>query len=95
MQVSPRELELENDARAKLKGTGRSTPDEGVFEVNYGYQIMPYMTLSPNVQYIVNPDNSGFTKINFVPKNIVTIGLQLTLGVSKILGFAGLGAGGD
>ena len=95
MQISPRELEFLDESRVKAGGNGRNSPDEGVFEVNYGIQVMPYMVLTPNFQYIANPDNSGFAKINFVPKNIVVIGLSLTMGVSKILGFAGIGSGGD
>jgi porin len=95
MQLSPREVEFLDDSRIKAGGSGTAKRDEGVFELNYGVQVAPFVKLTPNVQYIVNPDNSQIPKITFVPKNAVILGLYLTIGVSQLLGFAGLGAGND
>lgn len=33
--------------------------DQILFEVNYGFQVTPAVRLTPNLQYIVNPDQNG------------------------------------
>ncbi len=94
--VSGREIELLDAQRAKLGGRGRNSADEGDFELNYGFQIVPGLRLLPDVQYIANPDNSQIPKTKILPKNAWVFGVALNVGWSQILGFASsVGSGRD
>ncbi|MHB8287593.1 MAG: carbohydrate porin, partial [Caulobacteraceae bacterium] len=95
LRVSPREIEFLRDSRIKAGGVGSNSPNEGVFEVSYAAEIIPSLRLTPNVQYIVNPDNSMIPKTKVLPKNIVVIGLYLSFGFSNLLGFGSGGGGSD
>jgi porin len=86
--VSQGEQNFLNDARVKAGGSRALTthPDEFLTELNYGIQLNHATRLTPNIQYIINPDNSQIAKINFVPKNLVVVGLKLIVNVPQLLG---------
>jgi len=95
LQVSPREIEFLEASRVKLGGSGYNSPDEAVLELNYGFEPFRNLRFTPNIQYIVNPDNSASPKVRTIPNNILVFGLSMTVGFSQILGFADGGATSD
>jgi porin len=54
--------------------------------MDYSALVYRGVRLSPNVQYVVNPDNSAIPKISYVPKNALIFGLKLTVNVAAVLG---------
>jgi porin len=86
LHVSAKEMAYLNDNRIRLHGGGIENPNEFAFELNYGIQLGDSARLTPNVQYVVDPDSSALPKINFVPKNIVTFGLKLTVNLATLYG---------
>lgn len=95
LHVSPKEVAYLRDNRIRLGGGGEENPNEFAFEVNYGIAIGRSIRLSPNVQYIVHPDNANLPKINFVPKNVVTFGLRLVINAATLAGMPPLAAQDD
>ena len=85
-RLSPRELEFLDDARAKAGGTGNGNANEYAFEMDYNALLMPSVRLSPNIQYIVNPDNSGIPNTRILPQNVVVLGVKLTVNIGGLLG---------
>ncbi|WP_260929273.1 carbohydrate porin [Novosphingobium sp. 9] len=86
LHVSSKEVAYLRDTRLRLGGGGVENPNEYAFEASYGLQIGRSIRLTPNVQYIVHPDNSQLPKITFVPKNMVTFGLRLVVNVATLAG---------
>lgn len=84
--ISPEEVEFLRDERIKLKGSGVNDPNQFEFELNYGYQFNHSIRVTPNVQYIVNPDNSQIPKINYVTKNVLVVGVKLVVNVADLFG---------
>jgi porin len=86
--LSPGEAGFLRDARIKDGGAdaGDTRPNEFVTELNYGIQVNHATRLTPNLQYVINPDNSQITKINFVPKNMLVVGLKLVVNVADLFG---------
>ena len=96
LHVSPGELDFLHDTRIHLGGPAAyENPNEVNFELNYGIGIGKAIRVTPNIQYTVNPEASNIPKISFVPKNIVTFGLKLTIDVVSLLGFPAQEVGGD
>lgn len=86
LHISAKEIAFLHDSRIRAGGSGSNSPDEFAFELNYGVAIGSSIRVTPNVQYVVNPDNSALPKITFVPKNIVTFGLKLTANLATLAG---------
>lgn len=84
--LSPEEVEFLRDARIKLKGHGVNDPNEFIAELNYGYQFNHATRITPNVQYIINPDNVSIPKINYVTKNVLVVGVKLVINVADLFG---------
>jgi porin len=59
---------------------------EALIEVNYGYQIMTGIVLSPVVQYLVNPDDVNKSNALMAPGNALVLGLKLTVNGNALLG---------
>ena len=60
-----------------------------MMELNYGLQVTPAIRLTPNLQYIVNPDQTRFP---YYPKNIpdaLVIGAKLSVDLFTLAGLAG------
>ncbi len=74
------------DARIKAGGHGTNDSNEYTFELNYGWHIRRGITLMPNVQYIINPDNSGLPNTKVLPKNLLVYGLNLQVNISAMFG---------
>lgn len=76
--------DLENQyltaARVKAGSFGTNDPNIFTFELDYNIKPLPGLTLTPDLQYIVNPDNSALAKTNAPPpRNAVVIGLRAEL----------------
>jgi porin len=56
--------------------------------------VIPGVILMPNVQYIMNPDNSGIPKTATLPKNMLAYGLNVQLSFGGMFGLASP-SGGD
>jgi porin len=84
--ISRGEAAFLRDARIKAHGQGEASPNEVVAELNYGVQLNHAMRLTPNIQYVINPDNSQIPRIEFVPKNMVVVGLKLVVNMADLVG---------
>jgi len=75
-------------ARDSIGGPGNIPHREIMIELHYLAQVTPTITLEPNLQYIINPDQSSepFRTTN-IP-NAFVIGLKFTVDIGKILGIA-------
>jgi porin len=75
-------------ARQSAGGNGSIPKHEVMMELAYGAQITPSIRLSPNLQYIVNPDQMAepFRTRN-IPDAFV-VGFKFTVDLSKIAGLA-------
>jgi porin len=75
-------------ARDSIGGPGNIPHREIMMELHYLAQVTPTVTLEPNLQYIINPDQSSepFRTTN-IP-NAFVIGLKFTVDIGKILGIA-------
>ncbi|WP_438345396.1 carbohydrate porin [Methylorubrum populi] len=75
-------------AQASL-GLFRAIPRQQIMmELNYGIQVSPAIRLTPNLQYIVNPDQTRFP---FYPKNIpdaFVVGAKLSVDLFTLAGLA-------
>ncbi len=55
-------------------------------EANYGFQLVPGVTATPNAEYIVNPDITQRPDARFAPRNALVLGIRLTLNLGDMLG---------
>jgi len=73
-------------ARESAGGTGNIPHREIMMELNYGAQITPYLRMMPNLQYIINPDQSAEP---FRTKNIpnaLVVGLKFVIDLGQLAG---------
>ncbi|KJV26270.1 hypothetical protein VI08_18910 [Luteibacter yeojuensis] len=75
-----------NDARLKAGGTGKNNPNQFTVELNYGWKPVPGLTVMPNIQYAIHPDNSGLPNTKTVPKNLLVYGLNVQVNISRLFG---------
>ena len=75
-------------ARESVGGTGNIPHREIMMELNYDAQLTPWMTATPNLQDIINPDQSAepYRKPNI--KNAFVVGLKFTVDLARLGGFA-------
>jgi porin len=79
-KFSKKQVGFENDLIGKANSTESFSRNETMFELNYGYSVLPVLTVVPNLQYIVHPDILGNTVgVNRVPANALVIGLRVML----------------
>jgi len=76
-------------ARASLAlGSSDVAADEILMELNYGIQISPSTRLTPNLQYILNPDqNNEPFRVRPIP-NAFVIGAKLSVDLFTLAGLA-------
>ncbi|WP_213990288.1 carbohydrate porin [Sodalis sp. dw_96] len=92
--LTDKEIAYLRDAREKAGGQGSNNPHEYSLEVNYGWHVSPGVTIMPNIQYIINPDNSGLPKTPILPKNMLVYGLSLQISFGGMFGLSSP-SGGD
>ncbi|MBB6254295.1 carbohydrate porin [Nitrospirillum iridis] len=75
-------------ARASVGSGVAAARREIMMELAYGVQITPDVRVSPNLQYIINPDvtNRPFTRDN--PRDALVVGLKFTVDIADVLGLA-------
>lgn len=84
--LTPGEVAYLTAARARAGGSGHQSAHEFTFELNYGWRVTRGVTLMPNVQYIIDPDNSGIPATKVLPKNILAFGLNLQINFGAAIG---------
>jgi porin len=55
-------------------------------EINYGFRLVPGVTVSPNAEYIVNPDTTQRPDARFAPRDALVLGVRLTLNFDDLVG---------
>jgi porin len=80
-------LKSEFATRAKEDGTEFPFANQSTGEINYSYQVTPWMQVLPNVQYIVHPDGLGFNPFptHNLP-NALVIGLAFSVDLAAMAG---------
>lgn len=86
IRIGDRQREFLQASRGLAGGTDRVFPDEGVFELNYGIAAARGVRISPNIQYVVSPDNFGQSRAVRRSGNILAFGLRLSVDAAAILG---------
>jgi porin len=76
-KVSSRVADLDRDAGVTARGT------EELFELTYQAQVKPWLTLQPDLQYIVNP-GAGIPDPNNLSQNLSN---ELVVGVRSVVTF--------
>lgn len=81
-------------ARASLGLNPRDIATQQLMlELNYGVQISPAIRLTPNLQYIVNPDNTRFPFRSKPTPNAFVFGTKLSIDLFTLAGMAkGIGS---
>jgi porin len=75
-----------NALRVAVGGRADVRRDEVMMELAYGAQINPAVRVSPNIQYILHPDQSGApTRATAIP-NALIVGFKFTVDAMKLLG---------
>jgi porin len=64
------------------------SPNEYVFEVNYGVALAPGLTFRPYFQYIKNPDQLSTNNV-FNEPSVTTVGVLLEINYASLLGLNG------
>ncbi len=67
---------------------GTPSRDETLIELNYGVQLTPAIHVTPNLQYIFNPDNLREPFLKKPIQDAFVIGGKLTVDVFTLLGLA-------
>jgi porin len=71
-------------ARESAGGTGNIPRREIMMELNYGAQLTPTITAMPNLQYIINPDQSAEPYRTSNIKNAFVVGIKFTVDLAKL-----------
>ncbi|WP_158808687.1 carbohydrate porin [Beijerinckia sp. L45] len=94
-RVSDLENSFLTDARVKAGNFGTNNPNMFTFELDYNIAVMPGFSITPDIQYIVHPDNSALPRVNApVPGNAFVLALRAEVTFGD-LPFAAPGRAGD
>jgi porin len=85
-RLNPREIDFLRDARTRAGGSGSNHRNEFVFEADYNALVYRSIRLAPNIQYFIHPDNVALPRTASVPKNLLVVGVKLTVNFSGLLG---------
>jgi porin len=86
LELGRNEFKYLNGLLTKAHSPSLLARSEALIEVNYGYQIMTGIVLSPVVQYLVNPDDVNKSNALMAPGNALVLGLKLTVNGNALLG---------
>lgn len=74
-----------NGYQERAGGIGNVAKNEGILELNYGYQVTPGVVLRPNIQYYINPDpRNAPTSPRKIP-NIFVVGVSLNVSLDTLM----------
>jgi carbohydrate-selective porin OprB len=62
-------------------------PGQWIFEVNYGFQVVPGLTVKPYTPYVIAPNDFLAPAGTREPGNAWVVGLQVSLDLGKFFGF--------
>lgn len=80
------ETELLNDLLRKNGSKTFVNRNQYNVEINYGFRLAPGVTVSPNAEYIINPDTTQRPDARFAPRDALVLGVRLTLNFSDLVG---------
>jgi len=86
IRLGSRQVDFLQASRALAGGTDAVRRGEGIFELNYGFAAAPGVRLSPNIQYVKNPDNLPRPQAIRQSKDILAFGLRLSVDFATLLG---------
>jgi len=72
-----------------LKKNGSTTfvsPNQLNIEANYNIRVFPGFSLTPNIEYIINPDTTQRPNARFAPQDALIIGVRATFNLGDFLG---------
>jgi len=75
-----------NALRVAAGGRADVKRDQIMMEVAYGAQITPAIRISPNLQYIIHPDQSGAPLRATAIPDIFVVGFKFNVDAFKLLG---------
>ncbi|WP_040850544.1 carbohydrate porin [Nitrospirillum viridazoti] len=87
IQLGPREVDFLRASRAAAGGTDPVHNAESIFEINYGYKVARGIKVSPNIQYVLDPDNILRPGAAHQSKDILAFGVRLSVELGAVLGF--------
>lgn len=85
-QFSDLAIERMRAARIAAGGDGNIRRHQYMMELAYGAQINPAIRISPNIQYIVNPDQTGAPFRNRDIGNALVFGFKFTVDAPTLMG---------
>jgi porin len=85
-RLSDLEVDFLRDARIKAGGSGTNNPNEFAFEMDYSALVSRGVRVTPNIMYIIHPDNSSLPNTPVLAKNEIVLGVKLTVNLSSALG---------
>jgi porin len=86
IRLGDRQVDFLQASRVAAGGTDRVYRGEGVFEINYGITAARGVRLSPNLQYVLNPDNLPRPRAIRRSGDILAFGMRLSVDMATILG---------
>jgi porin len=86
MNITSEELDFLHEARVKAGGDGWNKPNQFGLEFDYSILLFKATRLSPNISYIINPDNSSIPNTKVLPQNEFVFGLKLSFSLGRLLG---------
>jgi porin len=75
-------------AREAAGGTGNIPHREIMMELNYGAQVTPAIRIMPNIQYVLNPDQSAEPARTKNIPNAFVIGFKFTVDLAQLAGLS-------
>lgn len=86
LHLGSREVDYLQAARSAVGGTGTIPDNEEIFELNYGFHVAQGIKISPNIQYVLNPDTISDPKVWHQSKGVFAFGLQFTVNPAAMMG---------
>lgn len=87
IRLGSRQIDYLQASRIRAGGTDAVSRGEGIFELNYGVAATRFLRVSPNVQYVINPDNLPRPNAVRKSKDILAFGIRVNIEIAGMLGF--------
>jgi porin len=72
--------------RAAAGGTGKPSSNEVMMELNYTAEVTPWLKVTPNLQYIINPDQLNEPSRTTNISDTFVVGLKVSLDLATLSG---------
>ena len=86
IRIGDRQVDYLQASRIATGGTDRVRRGEAIFELNYGMVIGRNVRISPNIQYVVNPDNFLQPRARKQSGDVLAFGLRISVDIAGLLG---------